>query len=139
MNLADAVAAVMFLGVVAYAVLAGADFGTGVWDLSAGGPERGEPMRRLIDRSIGPVWEANHTWLIFVLVYLWTGFPSAFAALAQTLFVPFILAGLGIVLRGSAFAFRKFAPNFASAQLFGVLFATSSVITPFVFGTVAGA
>jgi cytochrome d ubiquinol oxidase subunit II len=139
MSLAGAVGAVMFLGVVAYAVFAGADFGAGVWDLTAGGPDRGEPLRRLIDRAIGPVWEANHVWLIFVFVYLWTGFPAAFAAIAQTLFVPLILAGLGIVLRGSAFAFRKFAPSFASAQLFGVLFATSSILTPFVLGTVAGA
>jgi cytochrome d ubiquinol oxidase subunit II len=139
MNLVDVVAAVMFAGVVAYAVFAGADFGAGVWDLTAGGPERGAPMRKLVDRAIGPVWEANHVWLIFVFVYLWTGFPAAFAAICQTLFVPLALAGFGIVLRGSAFAFRKFAPSFGSAQLFGVLFATSSVLTPFVFGTVAGA
>jgi cytochrome d ubiquinol oxidase subunit II len=139
MSLAGAVGAVMFAGIVAYAVFAGADFGAGSWDLTAGGPERGAPMRKLIDRSIGPVWEANHVWLIFVFVFLWTGFPGAFAAIAQTLFVPLTLAGLGIVLRGGAFAFRKFAPSFGSAQFFGVLFATSSVVTPFVFGTVAGA
>ena len=139
MTLVDSVAVIMFAGVVAYAVFAGADFGSGVWDLTAGDAHRGGPMRTLIDHSIGPVWEANHVWLIFVLVYLWTGFPPAFAAVCETLFVPLMLAGLGIVLRGSAFAFRKFAPSVAQARLFGALFAASSVITPFFFGAIAGA
>jgi cytochrome d ubiquinol oxidase subunit II len=129
----------MFVGIIAYAVFAGADFGSGVWDLTAGGDEAGAPLRSLVDRVIGPVWEANHVWLIFVLVYLWSGFPEPFAALMDTLFVPFALAGLGVVLRGSTFAFRKFAPNLGSARLFGVLFAISSVATPFVFGAIAGA
>ncbi len=136
---ADLVAGILFAGVVAYAVFAGADFGSGVWDLTAGDAERGGPMRTLIDRAIGPVWEANHVWLIFVLVYLWTGFPGAFASIMETLFVPFCLAGLGIVLRGSAFAFRKVSPSIAQARFHGVLFATSSVLTPFLFGTIAGA
>ena len=139
MSLELAVAAIMFTGVMAYAVFAGADFGSGVWDLTAGGPERGAPMRSLIDDSIGPVWEANHVWLIFVLVYLWTGFPQAFAALCETLFEPLTLAGLGIVLRGSAFAFRKFAPTVAQARFFGAIFAASSILTPFFLGAVAGA
>jgi cytochrome d ubiquinol oxidase subunit II len=138
-NLADLVAALLFLGVLAYAVLGGADFGSGLWDLTAGDAERGAPIRTLIDRVIGPVWEANHVWLIYVLVFLWTGFPTAFASLMETLFVPFGLAGLGIVARGSAFAFRKFAPTLRSARLFGALFATSSVVTPFLFGAIAGA
>lgn len=136
---ADLVAAILFLGVVAYAVFAGADFGTGFWDLTAGDPEQGAPMRTLIDRSIGPVWEANHVWLIFVLVYLWTGFPGPFASIMETLFVPFWLAGVGIVARGAAFAFRKMAPTMAQARLHGALFAASSVVTPFIFGTIAGA
>jgi cytochrome d ubiquinol oxidase subunit II len=139
MSLVDTVAAIMFVGVLAYAVFAGADFGIGVWDLTAGGAKRGGAMRSLIDHAIGPVWEANHVWLIFVLVYLWTGFPAAFAAVCETLFVPLMLAGLGIVLRGSAFAFRKFAPSVAQARFFGVLFAVSSILTPFVFGTIVGA
>lgn len=139
MSLVDVVAAILFLGVIAYAVFAGADFGSGLWDLTAGDAGRGGPMRTLIDHSIGPVWEANHVWLVFVLVYLWTGFPEAFAAISETLYVPLMFAGLGIVLRGSAFAFRKFAPSVAQARLFGALFAASSVITPFFFGTVAGA
>lgn len=139
MSLEDTVAGILFLGVIAYTLFAGADFGSGVWDLTAGDARRGAPMRALIDKAIGPVWEANHVWLIFVLVYLWTGFPTGFAALMQTLFVPFSLAGLGIVLRGSAFVFRKFAPDVIAARVFGVVFATSSVVTPFLFGTIAGA
>jgi cytochrome d ubiquinol oxidase subunit II len=78
-------------------------------------------------------------WLIFVLVYLWTGFPGAFASTMETLFVPFSLAGAGIVMRGAAFAFRKMAPTLAIARFHGALFAVSSVITPFLFGTIAGA
>ncbi len=136
---ADLVAAVLFLGVVAYALFAGADFGTGVWDLTAGDAERGGPLRTLIDRSIGPVWEANHVWLIFVLVYLWTGFPGPFASIMETLFVPFSLAGAGIVARGAAFAYRKMARSVPQARLYGALFASSSVVTPFLFGTIAGA
>ena len=135
---ADLVAGILFLGVVAYAVFAGADFGSGVWDLTAGGADRGGPMRSLIDRAIGPVWEANHVWLIFVLVYLWTGFPGPFAAIMETLFVPFSLAGAGIVARGAAFAYRKMAPSIPQARLYGALFGSSSVVTPFLFGTIAG-
>ena len=138
MTLNDLVAAILFLGVVAYAIFAGADFGTGVWDLTAGNAERGGPMRAQIDRSIGPVWEANHVWLIFVLVFLWSGFPTAFAAIMTTLFVPWMLVGLGIVLRGAAFAFRKFAADVNEARLEGAVFASSSVITPFFLGMIAG-
>ena len=139
MTLAATVAALLFLGVVAYALFAGADFGSGVWDLTAGDAEQGAPVRSLIDRAVGPVWEANHVWLVFVLVYLWTGFPDAFASIMETLFVPFCLAGVGIVMRGAAFAFRKMSPTLALARFHGVMFATSSVVTPFLFGTIAGA
>lgn len=139
MSLATAVAAAMFVGVIAYALLGGADFGSGFYDLTAGGGERGAELRTLIDRSIGPVWEANHVWLIYVLVMWWTGFPAAFAAVTTTLFIPFMLALAGIVLRGASFAFRKFAATFGQARLFGAVFAGSSLITPFFFGTVAGA
>jgi cytochrome d ubiquinol oxidase subunit II len=138
-SLPDVVAAILFLGVIAYAVFAGADFGSGLWDLTAGDAVEGAPTRSLIDRAIGPVWEANHVWLVFVLVYLWTGFPTAFASIMETLFIPFCLAGAGIVMRGAAFAFRKMAPTLALARFHGVLFAASSVITPFLFGAIAGA
>lgn len=136
---ADAVAAVMFLAVTLYAVFAGADFGTGVWDLLAGDAKKGAPMRRLIDKALGPVWEANHVWLIFVLVLLWSGFPRPFATIMRELAIPFWLVGLGIVLRGSGFAFRKFAPTLQTARLAGAIFAGSSLVTPFFLGTIAGA
>ena len=139
MSAAEAVAAVMFVGVILYAVFGGADFGSGVWDLTAGGAKRGAPLRRLVDHAIGPVWEANHVWLIFVLVLMWTGFPDGFAALMRSLAVPFWLAGLGIVIRGAAFAYRKFSPSLRWAKVAGASFAVASLITPFFFGTIAGA
>ncbi len=138
MSLSDAVAAVMFAGVLFYSVFGGADFGSGFWDLTAGDTERGGRRRRLIDHAIGPVWEANHVWLIFVLVFLWTAFPSAYASLIRTLAIPFWLAGFGIVLRGASFVFRKFAGTVEWARVAGVLFAGSSIITPFFLGTIAG-
>jgi cytochrome d ubiquinol oxidase subunit II len=134
-----AVAASLFLGVLAYALLGGADFGSGFYDLTAGGSARGAELRTLIDHSIGPVWEANHVWLIYVLVTWWTAFPETFAAAMSTLILPMLLALLGIVLRGASFAFRKYAATLATARLFGAIFAGSSLITPFFFGTVAGA
>lgn len=139
MSIADLAAALLFLGVVAYAILGGADFGSGVWDLLAGDAREGAHLRSQIDRSIGPVWEANHVWLIYVLVFLWTGFPTAFGAIMSTLFVPWLLVGLGIVLRGGAFAFRKFSSSVREAQLHGIVFAASSVVTPFFLGMIAGA
>ena len=96
-------------------------------------------MRTLIDHSIGPVWEANHVWLIYVLVMWWTGFPESFAATMTTLAVPMMLALLGIVLRGASFAFRKYAATLGQARLFGVVFAGSSLITPFFLGAAVGA
>jgi cytochrome d ubiquinol oxidase subunit II len=139
MNLADVAAGLMFVGVVAYALLGGADFGSGVWDLLAGDAEEGAHLRSQIDRSIGPVWEANHVWLIYILVFLWTAFPTAFGAIMTTLFIPWLLVGLGIVLRGGAFAFRKFSSSVAEARLHGIVFAVSSVVTPFFLGMIAGA
>ena len=138
MTLEVAVAAALFVGVLAYALFAGADFGSGFFDLTAGGATGGAEMRSLVDHSIGPVWEANHVWLIFCLVTWWTGFPQSFAAVTTTLFIPLVLALVGIVLRGAAFAFRKYAPSLGQARLYGAVFAGSSLITPFFLGTVAG-
>jgi cytochrome d ubiquinol oxidase subunit II len=135
----DAVAVVLFAAVTAYAVLAGADFGAGFWDLVAGGAARGERPRALIDHSIGPVWEANHVWLIFALVVLWTAFPEAFASITLTLFVPLTLVALGIVLRGASFAFRKSLFRTSERRAFGAIFASSSVLVPYCMGAVAGA
>jgi cytochrome bd ubiquinol oxidase subunit II len=139
MSLADTAAALLFIGVVAYAVFGGADFGSGVWDLLAGNAEEGGELRAQIDHSIGPVWEANHVWLIYVLVFMWTAFPTAFAAMITTLAIPWMLVGVGIILRGAGFAFRKFAATLGQARLYGVAFAASSVITPFFLGMIAGA
>ncbi len=136
--MSTAAAVVLFVAVTAYAVLAGADFGAGFWDLVAGGPERGERPRAVIDHSIGPVWEANHVWLIFVFVVLWTCFPEAYASITLTLFVPLALAALGIVLRGSGFAFRKVVLRTRDQRNFGAAFAVSSVLVPYCMGAIAG-
>jgi cytochrome d ubiquinol oxidase subunit II len=137
--LAVAVAVVLWIGVTAYAVLGGADFGAGFWDLTAGGARRGRRPRALIDLAIGPVWEANHVWLIFVLVVLWTAFPGAFGAIMRTLYVPLALAALGIVARGAGFAFRHAVTRVDEQRVFGAAFAVASVTTPFFLGAVAGA
>src|SRR5213078_1998339 len=122
-----------------YAIFAGADFGAGLWSLLSGSGDRGRRPRALIDWAIGPVWEANHVWLIFTLVVLWTGFPSAFEAIFSTLFIPLSLAALGIVLRGSGFAFHKAARREGTRALAQRLFGLSSLLTPFFMGTVVGA
>jgi len=139
MTRADVCAVVLWVGVSAYALFGGADFGGGFWDLVAGGAERGERPRAVIQRSLTPVWEANHVWLIFVLVVLWTAFPPAFSAVMTTLYVPIALAALGIVLRGSGFAFRKSIEGLSGRRAAGATFAISSLLTPFFMGTVAGA
>jgi len=138
-TLVDVVAVLLFVGVLAYALFGGADFGGGFWDLLAGDARRGAALRAQVDRSIGPVWEANHVWLIYVLVFLWSGFPTAVAPIMEALWIPWMLAGLGIVLRGAGFAFRKYSGTLAQARLFGAVFASSSVLTPFCFGMIAGA
>ena len=132
-------AAALVLGLLAYAAFGGADFGAGFWDLTAGAPEAGREPRARIDASLGPVWEANHTWLIYCLVVMWTAFPGPFPAVMTTLYVPLGIAVLGIVLRGSGFAFRKVVRSTSHARFSGTAFAVSSVLTPFTFGTVAGA
>ncbi|MGD9695008.1 MAG: cytochrome d ubiquinol oxidase subunit II [Thermoleophilia bacterium] len=138
MSAADAVAALILLGLTAYAVLAGADFGAGFWDLAGAGRARAGRARKLIDSSMGPVWEANHVWLIFVLVIFWTGFPEAFAAVASTLCVPLFLAAIGIILRGTAFATRGVVTSGGSGRAFAALFALSSLLTPFFLGATVG-
>lgn len=137
--LADTALAVMWVGLTCYALFGGADFGAGVWDLLAGGARRGDAQRRLIEHSIGPVWEANHVWLIFVIVLLWSGFSPVFAAVMSTLYLPLTLAALGIIARGAAFAFRKASTELWQRRLFGACFAVSSLVTPFFLGAVAGA
>ncbi len=139
MSKADAAAAILWVGATFYALFGGADFGGGFWDLLAGDAEKGERPRALIQRSLTPVWEANHVWLIFCLVVLWTAFPSAFYAVMTTLYVPLALAAVGIVLRGSGFAFRKSLEGLAERRAAGATFALSSVLTPFFMGAAVGA
>jgi len=122
-----------------YAVFGGADFGAGLWSLLAGGGDRGRRPRELIDWAIGPVWEANHVWLIFVLVVLWTGFSSAFEAIFSTLFIPLSLAALGIVFRGAGFAFHHTARRARGRAVAQSAFGFASLLTPFFLGTVVGA
>jgi cytochrome bd ubiquinol oxidase subunit II len=126
------------VGLSAYAVLGSADFGAGFWDLTAGGASAGGRVRGMIQRSMSPVWEANHVWLIFVLVIVWTAFPVAFGSLFSTLSIPLFLAALGIIFRGAAFALRGEAATINEARVLGGLFALSSVLIPFCLGAVVG-
>jgi len=138
MTLAELVLGVMFVGLIAYGLFGGADFGAGIWDLLAGGARRGARQRDLIEHSIGPVWEANHVWLIFVLVILWTAFSEAFAAVVTTLYIPLTLAAFGMIARGAAFAFRKSITTLPMQRFLGAAFALSSLVTPFFLGAVVG-
>src|SRR3989449_10568257 len=139
MSEAEIVAAILWLALTAYAVLAGADFGGGVWDLLASGP-RAREQRRAVAEAMGPVWEANHVWLIFLIVGLFTAFPAAFGILSLALYLPFTIALLGIVLRGAAFAFRAHRREaVGDASGWGVTFGAASVIAPFFMATGAAA
>ena len=136
--MSTAAAVLLMVAITFYAIFGGADFGAGIWDLTAGGPARGRRPRDVIEHSIAPVWEANHVWLIFVFVVLWTCFPEAYASIMLTLFVPLTIAALGIVLRGAGFAFRKAVTQLRHQRIFGGAFAISSVLVPYCFGAVAG-
>jgi len=139
MSQAEIVAAVLWLALTAYAVLAGADFGGGVWDLLATGPRAAE-QRRAVAEAMGPVWEANHVWLIFLIVGMFTAFPSAFGTLALALYVPFTIGLVGIVLRGAAFAFRAHGREaVGGASMWGVAFGAASVIAPLALATAIAA
>jgi cytochrome d ubiquinol oxidase subunit II len=136
---ADLLGAAILLALVLYALLGGADFGGGIWDLLAGGPRRRD-QRDLVERALGPIWEANHVWLILVVVVLFTAFPAAFAAISVALFVPLVLLLLGIVLRGAAFTFRTYdRPHDRTQARWGLVFSMSSALAPVVLGTVVGA
>jgi cytochrome d ubiquinol oxidase subunit II len=136
---ADGVAVVFMVGVTLYAWTGLADFGAGFWDLIAGGRQRGGRPRALIDSAIGTVWEANHVWLVFCIVTCWTAFGVAFASIMTTLFIPLTLAALGIVLRGSSFAFRKNAERARQRHVAGWTFGLGSLVTPFFLGATVGA
>lgn len=136
---AETLLVLMLGGLALYALFGGADFGAGIWHLLAGRGKAGAERRHLTEHSIGPVWEANHVWLIFVIVLLWTGFPSVFAAIMSTLYIPVTLTAIGIIARGSAFAFRKAAATNRQRTIYGIVFASASLVTPFFLGTIGGA
>lgn len=132
------VAAVIVLALGVYAVTGGADFGGGVWDLLARGP-RAAAQRALVARAIGPIWEANHVWMILVVVLLFVAFPVGFAAIMTALHVPILLLLVGITLRGAAFVFRAYGPQDPVWARWGVVFGASSAFTPVLLGVVLGA
>jgi cytochrome bd ubiquinol oxidase subunit II len=139
------VAGLGIVALVTYAIFGGADFGGGIWDLFATGPRK-DAQRDAIARAMGPVWEANHVWLIFVIVIIFSAFPAAYAALSIVLFVPFHLVLLGIIMRGASFVFRAYSPQSARTvggrepgQSWGVAFGVASVLTPVLLGMCLGA
>jgi cytochrome bd ubiquinol oxidase subunit II len=132
-------AGAMMVSLTFYALLGGADFGGGVWDLFASGPRK-RAQRELIAEAIGPIWEANHVWLILVVVLLFTAFPPAFAAIATALHIPLTLMLIGVVMRGSAFTFRSYDKRTDDVQRrWGRVFSMTSLITPVLLGVTVGA
>src|SRR3954452_11892781 len=135
MSLQDVPMLFVLAGLAIYTVLGGADFGAGLWQLLAGGGERGGRIRDRAHDALAPVWEANHVWILFVLTVSWTAYPEAFASIASTLSVPLFLAGIGIIFRGASYALRAGVEN---AQRVDRVFALSSILTPFALGAMAG-
>ena len=138
MHLYDLPLSFALVGLALYTVLGGADFGAGFWQLVAGKSERADEIRDHAHDAMAPVWEANHVWLIFVLTVVWTAYPAAFGSIASTLSVPLFIAGIGIVLRGGAYALRAGTRTAAEQRRVDTVFAVSSVLTPFALGTVIG-
>jgi cytochrome bd ubiquinol oxidase subunit II len=141
--MAEVVVAIAAAVTLVYALFGGADFGGGIWDLLAFGPRRLE-QRAAIAKAMGPVWEANHVWLIFLIVILFTAFPIVYTVLSVALYLPFHFVLLGIVLRGAAFVFRSYAQRSGvsvgpAATAWGVTFGVASTVTPFLLGTCLGA
>jgi cytochrome bd ubiquinol oxidase subunit II len=128
----------VLLGLAAYAVLAGADFGAGFWQLVGGRGDHDRELREHAHHAMGPVWEANHVWLIFVVVVCWTAYPPAFASLMSTLAVPVFIAGIGIVFRGTAYALRSGTAAGREQRVVEIAFALSSILTPFALGAAIG-
>ena len=126
-------------GLALYTVLGGADFGAGFWQLFAGRGLHAERVREEAHQSMGPVWEANHVWLIFVITVFWTAYPSAFGSIASTLAVPLFIAAIGIVFRGAAYGLRAGAADARETARIDTVFALSSILTPFALGAAIGA
>jgi cytochrome bd ubiquinol oxidase subunit II len=140
MSLADVPAILILVGLAAYVVFAGADFGAGLWYLLAGPGRRGRAIRDFSYHAMAPVWEANHVWLIYVLVVAWTAYPTAFGSIASTLALPLFVAAVGIILRGTAYALRSGAKQDRETEgATGFVFGASSILTPFALGAAVGA
>ncbi|HXE45316.1 MAG TPA: cytochrome d ubiquinol oxidase subunit II [Conexibacter sp.] len=127
------------IGLALYVVLGGADFGAGLWQLFAGRGARSEAVREHAHDAMAPVWEANHVWLVFVLVVMWTAYPVAFGSIASTLAVPLFIAAVGIVFRGTTYALRAGTARLREQRAVDAVFGVSSMLTPFALGTVVGA
>jgi cytochrome d ubiquinol oxidase subunit II len=138
MSVAEAPLVLVLLGLAAYAVLGGADFGAGLWFLLSGRGRARQHLREHTFHAMGPVWEANHVWLIFVLVVCWTAYPVAFGSIASTLAVPLFVAAVGVIMRGTAYALRSGSPSRRQDNAIGLVFSLSSVLTPFALGTAVG-
>jgi cytochrome d ubiquinol oxidase subunit II len=128
----------MLVGLAAYGVLGGADFGAGFWQLLGGRSDRDREIREHAHHSMGPVWETNHVWLIFILVVCWTAYPGAFGSLMSTLAVPLFLAGIGIVLRGAAYALRSGTETPREQRIVETVLGSASILTPFALGAAVG-
>jgi cytochrome d ubiquinol oxidase subunit II len=137
--LADWVAGILLLAVTAYSTAGGVDFGAGIWDLLAGGGERADRARHLIDVAMAPVWEVNNVWLALGIVVCWTGFPMLFQAAFLTLYPLYTLALLGLILRGAFFAFRHVSNDRRYRRFADLVFGISSLLTPFFFAASLGA
>src|SRR5438067_3165691 len=138
MHLYDIPLMFALLGLALYTVLAGADFGSGIWQLTAGSGSDAHRIRDHAHESVAPVWEANHVWLIFVLVVIWTSYPVAFGSIASTLCVPLLLAGIGIIFRGATYALRSGTRTEREVRRVDTVFAISSILAPFFLGTAVG-
>jgi cytochrome d ubiquinol oxidase subunit II len=138
MELTEAPLVLMLVGLAAYGVLGGADFGAGFWQLLGGSSDRARAIREHAHHAMGPVWEANHVWLIFVLVICWTAYPTAFGSIASTLALPLFIAGIGIILRGTAYALRSGTATPREQRIVETVFGVSSILTPFALGAAIG-
>ncbi|HZA89019.1 MAG TPA: cytochrome d ubiquinol oxidase subunit II [Solirubrobacterales bacterium] len=138
MSLAEIPLVLTLTGLVAYTVLGGADFGAGLWFFITGRGGDQQDIREHTFHAMGPVWEANHVWLIFVLVVCWTAYPVAFGSIASTLAVPLFIAAVGVICRGTAYALRSGNPSPRQDSAIGAVFSLSSVVTPFALGAAVG-
>jgi cytochrome bd ubiquinol oxidase subunit II len=138
MHLYDVPLILMLVGLAAYAVLGGADFGAGAWQLLGGRGERAHRIREHAHHSMGPVWETNHVWLIFVLVVCWTAYPRAFGSIMSTLAAPLLIAAIGIIMRGTAYAMRSGTASAREQRAVETLLGVSSILTPFALGAAVG-